>query len=399
MSKRIYLSSPHLSGNEMKYIDDALQHNWVAPLGPNVDAFEESLARYCGVRHVAALSSGTAAIHLALVLLGVSKGDEVIASSLTFAATINPIIYQGATPILIDSEPDSWNMDPVLLEKAITERLLLGKKPKAIIPVHIYGMPANMKEILNIANRFDIPVIGDSAEALGSLYMGKPVQSFGKMSVLSFNGNKIITTSGGGALLSDDEELIIKARFLSTQAKDQAPYYQHSKIGYNYRMSNILAGIGRGQMEVINERVNQRRNIFSYYKANLEEFDGVTFLEEPSSDYFSNYWLTSILIDPLKAGTTNVFIASKLENVNIESRRLWKPMHMQPVFSNSPAYLNGISEKLFYQGLCLPSGSNMSMDEIEHVTSAVKQLLSEFYISRKSKIYLHQVSAVNARAI
>lgn len=399
MSKRIYLSSPHLSGNELKYIQDAFEHNWVAPLGPNVDEFEESLARYCGVKHVAALTSGTAAIHLALVLLDVQKGDEVIAPSLTFAATIFPIIYQGAKPILIDSEPNTWNMDPELLEKAIKERLLTGKKPKAIIPVHIYGMPANMKEILNIANRFDIPVVGDAAEALGSLYMGRPIQSFGKMSVLSFNGNKIITTSGGGALLSDDEELIIKARFLASQAKDKAPFYQHSRIGYNYRMSNILAGIGRGQMEVIDDRVNRRRNIFSYYKENLQKFDGLTFHEEPNNDYFSNRWLTTILIDPLKTGTTSSFLSNELEILNIESRRVWKPMHLQPVFSAHPAYLNGISEKFFYQGLCLPSGTNMTGDDLEYVSASVNKLLSRSFAGKKSSVFFDPDPSYKLKAI
>ena len=297
---------------------------------------KNSLASYCGVKYAAALSSGTAAIHLALIMLGVKSGDEVIASTFTFSATINPIVYQGALPILIDCEPGTWNMDPELLETAIKDRMLKGKKPKAIIPVHLYGMPANMTEIMKIADRYDIPVIGDAAEALGSRHMDKPAASFGKMSVLSFNGNKIITTSGGGALVSDDEELIVKARFLATQARDMAPHYQHSQIGYNYRMSNILAGIGRGQMEVIDDRVSQRRNNFFYYKEILGKIEGITFLEEPDDSYYSNHWLTTILVDPEKTGKTHQLLKRVLDMMNIESRPLWKPMHLQPVFSESP---------------------------------------------------------------
>jgi dTDP-4-amino-4,6-dideoxygalactose transaminase len=361
-NKRIYLSSPHMSGGEMKYIDQAFAQNWVSPLGPNVDAFEESLARYCGVKHAAALSSGTAAIHLALIILGIKPGDEVIASSFTFSATVNPIVYQGATPVLIDSEPETWNMDPELLEKAIKERRAqgTGHRVKAIIVVHLYGMPANMQDILKIAEKYDIPVIEDAAEALGSRYMNKPVGSSGKIAVLSFNGNKIITTSGGGVLLSNDKGIIEKARFLATQARDRAPHYQHSQIGYNYRMSNILAGIGRGQMEVIEERIRRRRDTFSFYKENLRNYEGIKFVEEPDESYFSNRWLTTILIDPAKTGISRENMQIMLEKDNIESRPLWKPMHLQPVFSSCPAYTNGVSEGLFNKGLCLPSGSNMS---------------------------------------
>jgi dTDP-4-amino-4,6-dideoxygalactose transaminase len=366
-NKRIYLSSPHMSGGEMKYINDAFDQNWVAPLGPNVDAFERSLASYCGVEHSAALSSGTAAIHLALILLGVKPQDEVIASSFTFSATINPIVYQGATPVLVDSEPETWNMDPEMLETAIKDRLTKAKKPKAIILVHLYGMPSNIADIMKVADRYEIPVIEDAAEALGSRYMDKPVGSFGKMAVFSFNGNKIITTSGGGALLSNDEELIMKARFLATQARDKAPHYQHSQIGYNYRMSNILAGIGRGQIKVIDERVMKRRNNFFYYKKNLEKYEGISFLEEPGKQFFSNHWLTTILIDPSKTGTTRKVIQEELEKENIESRPLWKPMHLQPIFSFCPAYINGTSEDLFTKGLCLPSGTNMSDEDHERV--------------------------------
>lgn len=347
----------------MKYINLAFSQNWVAPLGPNVDAFEASLAGYCGVKHAAALSSGTAAIHLALILQGVEPGDEVIASSFTFSATVNPIVYQGATPILVDCEPETWNMDPELLETAIKDRIKKGKRPKVIIPVHLYGMPAKMEEIMKIADRYEIPVIEDAAEALGSRYMDKPVGSFGKMAILSFNGNKTITTSGGGALISDDEDLVKKARFLATQARDEAPHYQHSQIGYNYRMSNVLAGIGRGQMEVIDERVKKRRDNFFFYRKNLEKYEGITFLEEPGKFYFSNHWLTTILIDPSKRNITREVLQKELENDNIETRPLWKPMHLQPVFSYCPSYVNGTSQELFKNGLCLPSGSNLSDEE------------------------------------
>lgn len=374
-NKRIYLSSPHLSGGEMKYIKEAFEQNWIAPLGPNVDEFESSLARYCGVKYAAALSSGTAAIHLALIMLGVKQGDEVIASSFTFSATINPIVYQGGLPVLIDSEDNTWNMDPELLEKAIKDRLSKGKKPKAIIPVHLYGMPAKMMEILKIADNYGIPVVEDAAEALGSKYNNKPIGSFGKMAVLSFNGNKIITTSGGGALISNDKKLVETARFLSTQARDRAPYYQHSQIGYNYRMSNILAGIGRGQMEVIDERVRRRREIFLFYKKNLGKYKGISFLEEPDSRYFSNHWLTTVLIDSTKAGMTPEVFQNALENENIESRPLWKPMHMQPVFSYCPAILNGTSERFFRQGLCIPSGSGLSDTDLKRILQVIEKCI------------------------
>ena len=366
-----------MSGNEIKYVNEAFTQNWVAPLGPNVDAFEASLASYCGVKHAAALSSGTAAIHLGLILLGVKRGDEVIAPSFTFCATINPITYQGALPILIDSEPDTWNMDPELLEQAIRDRLLKGKKPKAIIPVHLYGMPANMTEIMKIAERYEIPILSDSAEALGSRYMNKPIASYGDFSVLSFNGNKIMTTSAGGALLSDNAELIAKARFLSTQARDLAPYYQHSQIGYNYRMSNILAGIGRGQLEVIEERVSKRRNNYFYYREKLGEIEGISFLDEPDESYFSNRWLTTILIDPAKTGKPYCRVHRELSFMKTETRPLWKPMHLQPVFSYCPAYLNGVSENLFNHGLCLPSGSNLSEEEIDCLVKLLKSSLTK----------------------
>lgn len=375
MNKQIWLSSPHMGGTELKYVNEAFSTNWVAPLGPNVDAFEDSLAKYCGVEHAVALSSGTAAIHLALIMLGVEQGDDVMTSSFTFSATVNPIVYQRATPILIDSEPETWNMSPDLLETAIKNRLSKGKKPKAIIPVHLYGMPANMERIMKIAEHYDIPVIEDAAEALGSCYKGKPMGSFGKLSVLSFNGNKIITTSAGGALISNEKPFIEKARFLATQARDEAPHYQHSHIGYNYRMSNVLAGIGRGQLEVIDQRVKQRIENFLFYKKNLQDYEGISFLDEPDKSYFSNRWLTTILVDPIKAGETRENIRTALAKENIETRPLWKPMHLQPVFSNCPAYVNGTSEKLFTEGLCLPSGTNMTDDDRHRVLNALNNIL------------------------
>lgn len=364
-----------MSGREMHYIQEAFDTNWVAPLGPNVDGFEEALGAYTGVGHVAALSSGTAAIHLALIILGVEAGDEVISSTFTFSATVNPIVYQGATPVLVDSERETWNMDPELLEQAIQERIRKGKRPKAIILVHLYGMPAKMDELMAIAERYEIPLVEDAAEALGSRYKGKTLGSFGKMSVFSFNGNKILNTSGGGVLLSKEEELIVRARFLATQARDQAAHYQHSQIGYNYRMSNILAGIGRGQMEVIDERVRSKRENFSFYKEHLAPCKGITFLEEPDESFFSNYWLTTILVDPQLSGTTREEIQKILELENIETRPLWKPMHMQPVFSKHPAYVSGVSQELFDRGLCLPSGSNMSEADRERVLHALLKIL------------------------
>lgn len=376
-SKRIYLSPPHMSGGEIKYIQEAFDQNWVAPLGPNVDGFEEDIARYSGVDHVAVLNSGTAAIHLALIMLGVGPGDEVIASTFTFSATVNPIRYLGATPVLVDSEPETWNMDPALLEQAIRERIRGGRRPKAIIPVHLYGMPAKLDEIMEIAGRYGIPVIEDAAEALGSRYRGEVAGTYGVMGVYSFNGNKLLSTSGGGALVSRDEKLIAKARFLSTQARDPAPHYQHSQIGYNYRMSNIVAGIGRGQMEVIGERIKSRRDNFLFYRKELGAFDGISFLEEPGEPFFSNYWLTTILIDPEKTGTSREELQVELEKENIETRPLWKPMHLQPVFLSSPAYISGVSEALFESGLCLPSGSNMSDEDRARILTAITSRLKQ----------------------
>jgi len=377
MKEKIWLSSPHMSGNEMKFVNEAYETNWIAPLGPNVDGFEQDLQKYLDISHVAALSSGTGAIHLALVLLGVNAGDEVLASSFTFSATVNPITYVGAIPILIDSETDTWNMSPELLEEAITDRIAKGKKPKAIILVHLYGMPAKIDEIMDISRKYEIPVIEDAAEALGSKYKNKALGTFGKFGILSFNGNKIITTSGGGALISDDEEAIQKARFLATQARDNAPHYQHSHIGYNYRMSNILAGIGRGQMMVVDNRVEQRRANHLFYKNIFKNVDGITLLEEPSDDYFSNFWLTTILIDDKKTGFTNTGLRLAFEKENIETRPLWKPMHLQPVFKSYPAYLNGVSESLFKKGLCLPSGSNLTNEEKNRIRKMISIFLSK----------------------
>jgi dTDP-4-amino-4,6-dideoxygalactose transaminase len=377
MNKKIWLSSPHMGGGEMKYIQEAFDTNWIAPLGPNVTAFENELAKYLGVKHVAALSSGTAAIHLALIILGVKAGDEVISSSFTFSATVNPIAYQGAIPILIDSEEESWNMDPELLEKAILDRIARGKKPKAIIVVHLYGTPAKIIELINIAKKYEIPVIEDAAEALGSKYNGKACGTFGDMGILSFNGNKIITTSGGGALISNNIDYIQKARFLATQARDKAPHYQHSQIGYNYRMSNVLAGIGRGQLEVIEERVAKRRLNFDFYCNNLKHLKGVSFLQinEP---FFTNRWLTTILIDPTKTkGISCYDIHLALEKENIETRPLWKPMHLQPIFNNCPVYINGASEKLFNFGLCLPSGSNLSDQDLDRILVKINQTFAQ----------------------
>jgi dTDP-4-amino-4,6-dideoxygalactose transaminase len=377
MKPKIWLSSPHMGGTEQKFVNEAFTTNWVAPLGPNVDAFENSLAHYIGVKHAAAMNSGTAAIHIALILLGVKKNDEVIASSFTFTATVNPIVYLGATPVLIESESETWNMCPETLEIAIIDRLSTGKKPKAIIPVHLYGMPANMEKIIEIANKYEIPVIEDAAEALGSRYKGQLVGSFGEMAALSFNGNKIITTAGGGALVSNEEKFVVKARYLSTQARDQAPHYEHTQIGYNYRMSNILAGIGRGQLEVLDQRINQRRNNFFFYKNNLEKYDGISFLEEPGESYFSNHWLTAILIDSKKTNKTREDLQKALSKENIESRPLWKPMHLQPVFSACPKYLNGTCEELFKKGLCLPSGTNMSDEDRERVINTIIDYLDD----------------------
>jgi dTDP-4-amino-4,6-dideoxygalactose transaminase len=366
-----------MGGKEQEFVTTAFETNWVAPLGPNVNGFEKDLQEYSGVRHAAALSSGTAAIHLALILLGVERGDEVLVSTFTFSGSVNPIVYQGAVPVMVDSEEDTWNMDPVLLEEAIADRISkTGKKPKALILVHLYGMPAKVSEICAICKKYEIPLIEDAAEALGSEYKGQKLGGFGDLGIYSFNGNKIITTSGGGALLSNNEEWVKRSRFLATQARDQAPHYQHSEVGYNYRMSNIVAGIGRGQILVLDEWVKKRRNMNQWYRDQLEALKGVTFHSEPDSHYFSNFWLTTILIDPSVCVVGNEEVRLALLEENIESRPLWKPMHLQPVFSSYPSYLSGVSEKLFGQGLCLPSGSNTTKEERSRIENALGDIFS-----------------------
>jgi dTDP-4-amino-4,6-dideoxygalactose transaminase len=359
---KIWLSSPHMGGAEQKYIQEAFDSNWIAPLGPNVSGLETDLEGYLSAEaNVAALSSGTAAIHLGLVVLGVKAGDEVICQSMTFSASANPILYLGATPVFVDSESETWNMCPKALEEAIVDRIAKGKKPKAIIAVHLYGMPFNAEAILAVANAYGIPVLEDSAEALGSSYKGQKCGTFGTIGVLSFNGNKIITTSGGGAMVTKSKEVKNRVVFFATQSRDNAPHYQHSEIGYNYRMSNICAGIGRGQMEVLDRHVELRREMNNFYKSLFTSIDGVTLFSEPNTDYFSNHWLSAIVIDPEKSnGRTREDLRLALEKENIESLPLWKPMHLQPVFESYPYYGNTIAETLFKNGLCLPSGSNLS---------------------------------------
>ncbi|RYD72243.1 MAG: aminotransferase class I/II-fold pyridoxal phosphate-dependent enzyme [Sphingobacteriales bacterium] len=371
---KIWLSSPHMGEKEFEYVKEAFDTNWIAPLGPNVDGFEKDLEAFLGNgTYVAALSSGTAALHLALIILDVKPDDEVICQSMTFSASANPIAYLGATPVFVDSEEDTWNISPEYLEEAIKAGIAKGKKPKAIIPVHLYGMPANMDRIIEIAAKYEVPVIEDAAEALGSTYKGRPAGSFGVMSILSFNGNKIITTSGGGALVSQNEEWIKKARFLATQARDAAPHYQHSHIGYNYRMSNVSAGIGRGQMVVLADRIRSRRSNYEFYREALKDIKALKFVEEPSKDYFSNRWLTTILVEENEKGVTRETIRLALEKYNIETRPLWKPMHMQPVFASSPYFGAKVSENLFDNGLCLPSGSNLTEEDLKFVVEKIKE--------------------------
>jgi len=379
---KIWLSSPHIGNYELQYVNEAFTTNWIAPLGPHVNAFEKRLQEQTQTKHAAALSSGTSAIHLALILLGVKAGDTVFCQSITFSASANPIAYQGAIPIFIDSEKDTWNMDPNLLKTALQEANQIGKLPKAIIPVHLYGMPAKMNEIISIANEYGVPVIEDAAEALGANINGKPCGSFGTFGVLSFNGNKIITTSGGGALLSEDAELIEKARFLATQARDSAPHYQHSHIGYNYRMSNVLAGIGRGQLEVLSDRVEARRanydRYITYFSSLNKKGFNIKFQEEPKG-FYSNRWLTCILVDPkFNNGLTRELIRLALDEENIESRPLWKPMHQQPIFADSNAYLNGVSDNLFEDGLCLPSGSNLTEEEFDRIFESLDHIFAKY---------------------
>ena len=374
---KIWLSSPHVGSKELEYINEAFRENWIAPLGPNVSGFESDIKEFLTSKEsseieVAALSSGTAAIHLSLILLGVERGDEVICQSMTFAASANPIAYLGATPVFVDSESDTLNICPEQLQIAIEDRISKGKKPKAIIAVHLYGMPYKVDEINAIAEKYKIPVIEDSAEALGSTYKGQKCGTFGEFSILSFNGNKIITTSGGGALISKNIEYKNKAVYLATQARDDAPHYQHSQIGYNYRLSNISAGIGRGQMQVLSERVESRRDMFQFYVNLFRDIDGIDVYSEPNNDFYSNHWLTAISVDEsITGGISREDMRKCLESENIESRPLWKPMHMQPVFNKFPYYGTGIAEKIFQNGLCLPSGSNISDDDRKRIKSAI----------------------------
>jgi dTDP-4-amino-4,6-dideoxygalactose transaminase len=370
---KIWLSSPHMGGSELKYIHEAFDSNWVAPLGPNVTGFEQDLENYIGNNaFVGALSSGTAALHLGLILLDVKAGDEVICQSMTFSASANPIVYQGATPIFIDSEVDTWNLCPNALETAIKDRISKGKKPKAIIAVHLYGMPYKIDEVRSISNKYEIPILEDSAEALGSTYNGQKCGTFGDISVLSFNGNKIITTSGGGAIVTKNSDLKNKAIFLATQARDSAPHYQHSEIGYNYRMSNICAGIGRGQMEILDVHVAKRRAMHDFYKNIFKENTAITVFSEPNENYFSNHWLSAISVNSsLNGGKSREDLRLLLETENIESRPLWKPMHLQSVFKDAPYYGGTVSENLFDTGLCLPSGSNLTEEEKKRIKNVI----------------------------
>jgi pyridoxal phosphate-dependent aminotransferase EpsN len=376
MQNRIFLSSPHMSGREQKYINEAFETNWIAPLGPNVDAFEREIAGYVGVNDAVAVSSGTAAIHLALSLLEVKKGDKVFCSTLTFVASANPIIYLGAEPVFIDSEPDTWNMSPQALEMALSDATLEGELPKAVIVVNLYGQSAKMDEIQSLCNLYNVPIIEDAAESIGSTYKGKPSGTFGKLGIYSFNGNKIITTSGGGMLVSDDIELLKHARFLATQAKDPALHYQHSKLGFNYRLSNVLAGIGRAQLEVLDERVKARRSIFSRYYQALSHIPGLHFMPELENT-FSNRWLTALTIDKGITGVTVEEILQVFAEEYIEARPVWKPLHLQPLFENVRYYqhnqADNVSEYLFNNGICLPSGSNMTeMDQMRVINCLIK---------------------------
>ncbi|MFN5005211.1 MAG: aminotransferase class I/II-fold pyridoxal phosphate-dependent enzyme [Bacteroidota bacterium] len=374
MSQRIYLSPPHMGGDEIKFVQEAFDTNWVSPSGPHIDAFEKELAQYNGIEYCAALSSGTAAIHLALIILGVERGDEVICSTFTFSGSCNPIIYLGATPVFVDSESDTWNMDPDLLEEAIVARIKVGKKPKAIILVHLYGMPAKINLISEIAKKYEIPIVEDAAEALGSNHNNQKLGTFGDLGVYSFNGNKIITTSGGGALVSRNEKWIQKARFLATQARDHAPHYQHSEIGYNYRLSNISAGIGRGQLQVLDQRVARKRQIFEKYRSALAGLP-VSFQPELGGS-FSNRWLTTVVLNSENQSVKPLDIIQNLEKHNIESRPLWKPMHLQPVFKSAPAFVNGVSEDFFGRGVCLPSGTCMEDVTIEFIVAQLAKLVN-----------------------
>lgn len=379
MNKRIFLSFPHLGGYEMKYIEEAFKESWVVPLGPNVDMFEQRLGDYLGESHVVALSAGTAAIHIGLVMLGVEQGDEVLCQSFTFSASANPVVYQGAKPVFVDSEPDTWNMSPDALEEAIIDRhRVTGRYPKAIVVVHLYGMPAKMDEIMAVAGRYGIPVLEDAAEALGSEYRGRKCGAIGQYGALSFNGNKVITTSGGGALICPTADAAARVKFLVTQAREKAPYYYHKVIGYNYRLSNVSAGIGCGQMEVLADRVERRREIHGLYAKLLGDIPEVRVHGNPSSDVNSNFWLTTILFDE-RLGFTPEDLRQYLDTNNIESRWLWRPMNMQPVYVDAPFYGDGTAERLFGHGLCLPSGSILTDDEIAAVADAVRTFVKSKY--------------------
>jgi dTDP-4-amino-4,6-dideoxygalactose transaminase len=378
IKNKIWLSLAHMGGQEKRFVQEAFDTNWVVPLGPNVDGFEKDMENYLGKnKHIVALSSGTAAIHLVLIQLGVKPGDEVICQSFTFSASANPIKYLGADPVFVDSEPETWNMSPELLRVAILDRIAkTGKKPKVIIPVHLYGMPAKMDEIMAIANEYEIPVLEDAAEALGAEYKGQKCGTFGAFACLSFNGNKMITTSGGGALVCSTKEEADFTKYLATQARDQAPHYQHSRVGYNYRLSNICAGIGRGQMLVLQEHVETRRNINKKYRQLLAGIRGISFQSNPSSDFNSNMWLTCIVVDPAEAGFTREELRLAMEQENIETRPLWKPMHLQPVFADAPFYgdASGVSESLFDRGLCLPSHPNLTDEDLQRVVDVMIKL-------------------------
>ena len=378
MNKRIYLCLAHMSGKEQDFIREAFDTNWVVPLGPNVNAFEEELKHFIGEnKEVVALSAGTAAIHLALIQLGVQAGDEVICQSFTFCASANPVTYLGATPVFVDSEEDTWNMDPVLLERAIKDRInKTGRKPKAVIPVHLYGMPAKIDEICSVSTKYDIPVLEDAAEALGSEYKGRKCGTFGRFGALSFNGNKMITTSGGGALIVADEDTKKETMFYATQARAPFPYYQHEKIGYNYRMSNICAGIGRGQMTVLNEHIEHHRHVHALYEKAFAAIEGITLKSNPDKCFNANYWLSTILIDPEKTGTDYEKVRVALDQKGIETRPLWKPMHLQPVYATNPCYVNGVSEKLFNQGLCIPAGPWVTDKDVAYIVKQIKDVVT-----------------------
>ena len=378
-NERIHLSLAHMSGQEAKYIDLAFSENWITSVGPNVDGFENDLKKYLeSDSFPVALNSGTSALHLGLILLDIKKGDTVICQSLTFVASANPILYQGATPIFIDSEPETWNMCPKALEEAVLDLIQKGKKPKAIVTVHLYGMPCKIDEINAVALKYGIPVLEDSAEALGSKYKNQKCGTFGALSVISFNGNKIITTSAGGILVTHSKEIYEKSIFYATQSREMEFFYHHKEVGYNYRMSNICAGIGRGQMEVLDERIISRRNMHEFYLNYFKEIKGVTILTEPSTDYFSNHWLSAVTIDPELTGITREDLRLLFEENNIESRPLWKPMHLQPLFQDCPYYGRAVAEGLFENGLCLPSGSNLSVADRDRISG----VLDAFFSSR-----------------